>query len=113
MSPILRSLVLAAVSTSALALSTSALADRGKWRDDDDDRHGRWEQRYRYDDDRRWVPPGHRWKHRSHRHGYYDERVIVIQEPARVYLPPPVVYRDIRPVRPVISISVPDIIIPF
>ena len=112
MSRILRSLLLAAISVSAVTLSTSALADRGKWRHDDDD-HGRWEHRHRYDDDR-WVPPGHRW---GHRHRIIEERVV-IEEPARVYVPaprvylppPPVVY---RPARPAVTISVPDIIIPF
>ena len=111
MSRLIRSLLLAVLSISAVTVSSSALADRGRWKYDDDDRHERWERRY--DDDRH-----DRWEHRRHRHEWkhrhdhvYRERVVVVREPSRIYLPPPpVVYRDVRPV---VSISVPDIIIPF
>lgn len=112
-SRLLRNLVLALTAVAAVGVSTSALADRGRheeryeWRDRDDDH--RWEHKRHWKHDR--------WERRGpphiHRH-VVRERVVVIEEPRRVYLPPPpVVYREVVPARPFISISVPDIIIPF
>lgn len=111
-SRLLRNLVLALTAVAALGVSTGALADRG--------RHDRDDRREWRDDDRRWEHKRHwkqdRWDRRGpphvHRH-VVRERVVVIEEPRRVYMPPPVVYREVIPARPFISISVPDIIIPF
>ena len=100
MKSLIKTLSIAGIAVAAATFSTVTLAhDGGDWRRDrfEDRREARWER--------------HEWRHHHHHHPRFVEReVIYVPQRAPVVYAPPVVY---RPARPVITISTPDIIIPF